>query len=287
MHNWPSLIKDFEQFLLIKRGVNTLTLQAYLSDLKDFLDWLGQKELLNTTVNAYAKLLSEREYAKRTLARKLSSIRIFCVFLSQKGIIDLEPKVWVPAPKLGRVLPKVLTKTEIQSLYQALPIDIQSAKRDVALLEVLLGCGLRISECVALDLEHLRADRFLEVRGKGNKRRLIPVLNKTFTALQAYIKQERPDSTSSALFLNTAHKRFHRSTLHKHLGLIFRQAGVKARPHMLRHCYATALLEKGLSLREVQVLLGHANIETTQIYTHLNQKTLKEALQRFHPRYGD
>ena len=126
MHNWPALIKDFKQFLLIKRGVNALTLQAYLSDLKDFLDWLGNKNLLNTTVNAYAKLLSEREYAKRTLARKLSSIRIFCVFLSQKGIIDLEPKVWVPAPKLGRVLPKVLTKSEIQSLYQVLPIDIQS-----------------------------------------------------------------------------------------------------------------------------------------------------------------
>lgn len=287
MHNGCSYLAEFEKFLVIKRGVNALTVQAYLSDVKDFLGWLGHRKLDQVTVNAFAQILAQREYAKRTLARKLSSIRIFSMYLFQKGRIDIEPNVLVPATKMGRSLPKVLTENQIERLYRALPIDKKSPKRDYAILETLLGCGLRISECVDLNLEDLRLDHFLEVKGKGNKRRLIPVLDKTYTALQAYIRQERPETTESALFLNSAKKRFHRSTLHKHLGLIFRQADIKARPHMLRHCYATRLLEKGLGLREVQVLLGHANIETTQIYTHLNQKTLKEALQRFHPRYGD
>ena len=285
MLDWQQALVDFEQFLLVKRGVSSLTLDAYRSDVKDFLLWLGKKPLENYQMNEYAKQLAVREYTKRTLARKLSSIRMFCLFLHQRGLLDQAPKVFVPVPKLGRQLPKVLNDLEIKSLYQVLPINIKTRKRDLALLNVLLRCGLRISECAALNTGDLRSDRFLEVRGKGNKKRLVPVPQTTYLAMQAYLKTERPQGKTQAFFLNNVQKRFHRSTLHKYLALLFKAAGVQARPHMLRHCYATRLLEKGLSLRELQILLCHATIETTQIYTHVSTKTLKDALTQFHPRY--
>ena len=278
-------LKGFEMFLLSQRGVGKLTLAAYLQDINDFLTWLKLNELSSKSIQAYGAFLNQREYAKRSLARKFSSIRMFCLYLYQQKKIACEPHLMVPAPKSRRVLPKVVLESELKHLLQVLSLNSKNPKMDRALVLVMADCGLRISECVALNMEHFRADGILEVSGKGSAQRLVPAPKHVCEAIVEYCHVERPDCTRNALFLNKHKKRFHRSTLHRSLSSQFKLAGLNITPHRLRHRYASYLIEKGLSIREVQLLLGHASIETTQIYTHISQIQLKNAFQKYHPRF--
>lgn len=285
MNKFQSDFKGFEMFLLAQRGVGNLTLAAYLQDVTDFLGWLKFRDLTSETIQEYGAFLKEREYAKRSLARKFSSIRMFCLYLYQHNKLACEPHIMVPTPTKQRVLPKKILESELQHLLSALNLNSKCPKRDKALVLVMADCGLRISECVALNKEHFREDAILEVTGKGSAQRLVPVPKHVCEAIYDYCNYERAVCTSRALFLNQHRKRFHRSTLHRCLSTQFKLAGLNISPHRLRHRYASYLIEKGLSIREVQLLLGHASIETTQIYTHISHNQLKNAFQKYHPRF--
>ena len=279
-------VEGFGQFLLSERGVSMGTLANYMQDVMPFLEWLGKQHITASVMQAYAKVLFDREYSKRTMARKCSSIRMYCLYLYKQGLLEEQPRVLLPVSKQGLYLPKVLDEGAIEQLLSALPQDGAINQRNAVLVELLYGCGLRISECVRLDVSDLRSDAVLRILGKGQKRRLVPIPEALFQNVTEYVKNTRSkQAKSKALFLTRQHKRFHRASLHKELKALFYACGFDITAHMLRHSYATHLLNRGMGLRDVQVLLGHSSIETTQIYTHVSQNQLQEALETYHPRW--
>ena len=283
---YKSQLEGFKRFLLSERGVSMGTLANYMQDLMPFLDWLGKQHITAAVMQAYAKVLFDREYSRRTLARKCSSIRMYCLFLYKQELLEEQPRVLLPISKQGLYLPKVLDEEAIEQLLGALPQDGAINQRNTILVELLYACGLRISECVRLDVSDLRSDAVLCVLGKGKRRRLVPMPELLFQKVTRYVKNTRSkQAKSDALFLTRQHKRFHRATLHKELKTLFYACGFDITAHMLRHSYATHLLNRGMGLRDVQVLLGHSSIETTQIYTHVSQNQLQDALKTYHPRW--
>lgn len=291
-------IELFLEMMSAERGAARATLTSYQRDLEDFAKFIGDSageiSAADTgTIRDYLAALSTAGLSASTAARRLSALRQFFAFLYAEGIRTDDPSVAIDGPRRGRPLPKVLSEDEVDALLrQARDGSGPEGKRMVALMEVLYASGLRVSELVGLPLSAASADtRILTVRGKGDKERIVPLSESAREAIAEYIPHRRHflkgDGTSPWLFPSRGasghltERRF--SQMIKSLAY---DAGIdpgKVSPHVLRHAFASHLLAHGADLRAVQQMLGHADISTTQIYTHVLEERLKEIVTRHHP----
>jgi integrase/recombinase XerD len=293
---WEVAIGAFIAHLSAERGLARNTLLAYRRDLEGLRLWAVRERIAAPAALRDADLrrfliAAAGRLGARSRARLLSTLRGFHRFLVAEGLSRGDPTTTLLAPRTGRRLPRVLTAGQVVRLLRAPPAGEPAGLRDRAILELLYGCGLRVSELCGLDLGDLDpADRTVRVLGKGSKERLLPVGEPALRAVAAYLAHGRPvcrgRRPSAALILNLRGGRLSRVGVWQ---LLKRHAlaaglGVEVTPHALRHSYATHLLEGGADLRVVQALLGHADIGTTEIYTHVSQAHLLEAYRAAHPR---
>lgn len=306
MSGQNALRSDAERFLehlAVERGLSMNTVQAYRRDLRRYVAFLtswGIRDVPGVTdeaVGAYVVQLSASThddgllYRPASMARMLSSVRSFHRFELREGVTDRDPTVGVAPPRPARSLPRPLAVDEVTRLLEAPPADEPVGLRDRAILEMLYGAGLRISELTGLDVDDLELeDGSVRVLGKGGKERDVPVGRYAREAATAYLARARPGfataKSRAALFLNQRGGRLTRQGVSQLLGRHVRAAGIRRRvtPHTLRHSFATHLLEGGADVRVVQELLGHASVATTQIYTLVTKEHLREAYYSAHPR---
>ena len=286
------------------RGCSAATRRSYGSDLQQLMEWLAARGCTMDTldrraVRAYSADLGRRGYAPATLARKLSTLRGLSRFLTERGVLGADPTRLLPGPRRRRRLPRVLTVAEVEALLGAASGTEPLALRDRAILELLYGCGLRSQEVVALALDDLKpAQAQLIVHGKGGKMRLVPLGEEAAAAVRRYLERGRrqlaADGTTDAraagserrpLLLSRSGRALLTSDIRRLVVRYCRRAGLDAAsPHMLRHAYATHMLERGADLRVIQELLGHASVSTTQVYTHVSGAHLRRVYDLHHPR---
>ena len=289
-------LSQFFQHLAVERGLAALTLEAYAHDLRDFHEFLTERgreqwaAVSLTDLQEYLTVLEGRGLSARSRSRSVSALRQFFRFLQREELVATNPVELVDSPRLPRKLPKVLGETEVETLLAAPDAATPTGLRDSALLEVLYATGLRVSELVGLTLKQVDLRRgVVRPRGKGSKERVVPMVPQAVAKLQAYLAQGRPrllrGKESPFIFINRLGGRLSRQGFWKILKQYARQAGVRdLSPHTLRHSFATHLLSRGANLRALQMLLGHADLATTQIYTHLDTARLREAHRKAHPR---
>jgi integrase/recombinase XerD len=288
-----SLLLDFLAYLELERGLSRNTLEAYRCDLLQFGQFLDARgvsatEALHADLAAW---LSELMVAASTLARKLACLRSFYRHLRREGLIEHDPTADLRGPRAPQRLPRVLTREQVARLLAQPQGSAPLALRDRALLELMYACGLRASEAVGLELADVDLEEgMLCARGKGSKERIVPVGRQAVLALLAYCRGGRPEllgaGASTRLFLNNRGTSLTRQGLYKIVQGHARRAGLHERmsPHTLRHSFATHLLAGGCDLRSLQEMLGHADLATTQVYTHLSAERLKQAYFSAHPR---
>ena len=293
-------VQDFERYLLLDMNRSANTIQSYGRDLAKFQTYLIEQGIEDVeaidevTVRAFLAKLSQDAYAASSTSRMLSSLKQFFLFLRKEGILETNPMSLVHRPKQGRHLPKVLTASEIEALLQAPDTSSPHGLRDRAIFELMYATGLRVTELVQLKLEDLHLELgFIQTLGKGDKERLVPLIDEAIEWLEVYLEQVRPSflrlagsASPQEVFLTERGKAFTRQGIWKNLNKYVALAGIKqtVSPHMLRHSFATHLLENGADLRMVQELLGHADISTTQIYTHISMQRLQEVYRKYFPR---
>lgn len=272
----------------VERGLSPHTLEAYTRDLKGFTEFCeryGVESLDGidrTVVRRFVASLSTRGYAPRTVARKASAVRAFLADAESRSLMTTNPASAVPKPKRPSTLPKALPAQAVATAIEAIggdePVDI----RDRAIVEVLYGTGMRVSELASLDVTDFRQSRFLTVRGKGSKDRAIPILPSVKTAVERYLSEARPELTSDpsgSLWIGVQGSPMTERSLRRVV-----RGRIGSFPHALRHSFATHLLENGADLRSVQDLLGHTELATTQIYTSVTRRHMAETYERSHPR---
>jgi len=291
------LIERFADALWMEQGLSANTLAAYQSDLRAFAGWLskergkGLAQALRSDLLDYLTLRSRQGRKPRSSARLLSCLRQFYQYLLRQGAIQGDPSIRVEAPRLGRPLPKTLTEAEVEALLRAPDTDDPRGHRDRTMLELLYATGLRVSELVGLTPQQVSlVQGVLRVTGKGGKERLVPLGEEAVSWLQDYLQGPRLDLLGGRLcdFLFPTH-RSDCITRQAFWQLIKRYAMVAGiskplSPHTFRHAFATHLLNHGADLRVVQMLLGHSDLSTTQIYTHVARERLKQLHARHHPR---
>lgn len=300
------LIEAFIEMLSAERGAAENTLSSYYKDIDDFSQFAGSKKAALLDVNAahiraYLEVLTKRGFASSSQARKLSALRQFFKFLYSEGIRSDDPSGPLDSPKQDRPLPKVLSEADVEKLLQyaekealALhdrPLGELRAKRTYALLEVLYATGLRVSELVSLPIVATHKDkRFIIVRGKGDKERMVPLSQKAKLAMSNYLEarlKRGKKYESQWLFPSSGESgHFTRQAFARDLKSLAGRAGIavdKISPHVMRHAFASHLLQNGADLRAVQQLLGHADISTTQIYTHVLEERLRKLVEEHHP----
>ncbi len=289
-----AIIDRFLDALWMERGLSQNTLQAYRSDLYAFSKWLSAnsrriEEARNSDVLQYLAVQGTR--SARTSARRLSSLRRFYEYLLREGEISSDPVVDIESPRIGRPLPKSLTEEEVELLIAAPDTKTVRGTRDRAMLEVLYATGLRVSELVSLKITQLNLRQgVIRVFGKGNKERLVPLGEEAVAWLEAFLQDGRKtllkQGNSDVVFPSNRGRQMTRQTFWYAIKNYSLKAGIKKElsPHVLRHAFATHLLNNGADLRVVQMLLGHSDISTTQIYTHIARERLKELHSEHHPR---
>ena len=283
--------------LRVERNLSPRTLEAYQRDLKHYLSFIVDKDIISLSnisqmhIREYIRSLNEKGLAASSIARIFSSIRSYHKFLSAENFVNENPTLILTSPKAPKKLPHVLMEEEISAIINAVVGTFQYAKRDKAIIEMLYSCGLRVSELCALSLNNLYLnDDMIRIMGKGSKERLLPVGGRAKNFLNDYLIHCRPgiqkDKGSSSVFLSRNGNPLTRAMINNILRKWSQVAGISksVSPHTLRHSFATHLLEGGADLRFVQALLGHSDISTTQIYTHLDKHHLKEVYQTHHPR---
>lgn len=282
----------------LERGLARLTLQSYRSDLRKFHGWLGHRRLTlqqcsRAEVQQYLADCYGEGISARTMARQLSALKGFYRWLKREGRIDVDPTLDVERPRIGRALPKTLSEAEVEALLAAPDLDDPLGLRDRAMLEVLYASGLRVSELISLQLDQInRRQGVVRVIGKGNKERLVPLGEEALYWLQRYLRQARPmlltRNGRELLFPGRRGTLMTRQAFWYRVKQVALRAGVQKNlsPHTLRHAFATHLLNHGADLRVVQMLLGHSDLSTTQIYTHVAQQRLEALYARHHPRSG-
>ncbi len=296
-------IESFLNYLRVEKGFSGNTELAYRNDLYQLTSFVGEEaakksrmpswesfgreELLSYLLN-----LKERGYAATTIARKVAATRSFFSFLKSEGIIRTDPTEDMTSPTVGKTLPKPISLSQVRQLLdQPARLNTLEARRDRAMLELLYASGMRISELVALDVGDVNTEQG-QVRcfGKGQKERIIPIYEQAARAVREYVREVRPklvhNKNETALFLNPRGDRITRQGFWQKLKEYARAAGLNRQisPHTLRHSFATHMLSGGADLRTVQELLGHANISTTQVYTHLTDEHIRRTYERSHPR---
>ena len=294
MPDKQTVIDQFLDALWLERGLSENTLSAYRSDLYSYTDWLApaSRDLLQSRpedILAYLATLTGK--SSRTSARRLSSLRRFFQYLAREGRISHDPCAQVAAPRIGRPLPKSLTEEEVESLLDAPDTATAVGQRDRAMLEVLYATGLRVSELVGLQLVQVNLRQgVLRVIGKGNKERLVPLGEEASDWVEKFIRQGRAEllqePPADVLFPSRRGRMMTRQTFWYAIKRHAVRAGISKTlsPHVVRHAFATHLLNHGADLRVVQMLLGHSDISTTQIYTHVARERLKNLHAEHHPR---
>jgi integrase/recombinase XerD len=290
------LLDRFLEALWLEKGLSAHTLEAYRSDLGHFHVWLAERDVVLAGVSR-AMILDHlawrlsQGYSARSTARFLSCLRGFYRYLLREGLIALDPTLQVALPELGRPLPKSLSEADVEALLAAPDVAEPLGMRDRAMLEVLYACGLRVTELVSLTLEQVNLRQgVLRVFGKGGKERLVPLGEEAIAWLQRYQQEARAlllgGKPSAVLFPSLRGEQMTRQTFWHRIKLHASVAGISKplSPHTLRHAFATHLLNHGADLRVVQMLLGHSDLSTTQIYTHVARARLQELHARHHPR---
>ncbi|MFQ5724002.1 MAG: site-specific tyrosine recombinase XerD [Terriglobia bacterium] len=295
-------VAAYLNYVRVERGLAPNTLAAYGRDLEKFARFcqsrtLTLRRLGRQHVVDFLGQLYQQGLDSRSVARALVAVRNFFRFLRQEEKIRHDPTEHIESPRVWKRLPKFLSLEEVERLLAALQDDSPRGLRDKAMLEVLYATGLRVSELVHLKVADVQLEAgYLRCLGKGNKERVVPLGRKAIAALEAYLREGRPrlarpgrrakGGASSHLFLSRRRRGMTRENFWRLLRGYARAAGLRGRltPHVLRHSFATHLLERGADLRAVQMLLGHADISTTQIYTHVAQERLKQIYRMHHPR---
>jgi len=289
------LLDQFMNQLRVERGLSANTIVAYNHDLITFFDFLNQRGAapLQITQDDLVSFVAEKrpQLSARSLARCLVSIRTFYRFCVTEGKIESNPARLLGIPKLYQHLPNILNRDEVEALLSQPDPQTDLGRRDKAMLELLYATGLRVTELVGLKINNINLEAgFIRTMGKGSKERIIPMGTKALDALKEYLQDSRPSFLQKGklpyLFLNRRGKPLTRQGFWKILKQYALKAGItrKVSPHTLRHSFATHLLEGGADLRSVQIMLGHADISTTQIYTHVARERLKEIHEKYHPR---
>jgi integrase/recombinase XerD len=296
-------IEKFLNYLVVEKGFSPNTRAAYENDLHQLAGFVEGEAARRGTIPPWAAFdrqsmltyltdLKERKYAATTVARKVAAIKSFFAFLVAEGMMKDNPTRDVPSPRVGKSLPKPISISQARLLLeQATKRLTPEAKRDSAMLQLLYASGMRVSELVSLNLADVDTEGgYVRCFGKGHKERLIPIHRQAVLALKQYLSEGRPhlahNSEEEALFLNRRGERLTRQGLWQILKGYAKSAelGVEITPHTLRHSFATHMLSGGADLRSVQELLGHANISTTQVYTHLTTEHIRRAYEKSHPR---
>jgi len=296
-------VQNFLNHLSIEKGFSWNTVEAYRNDLYQLADFINHKASIEgfspqwsavdrNALISYILELKERNYAPATVARKVAAVKSFFDFLVADNILQKDPTENISSPKVGKSLPKPLSPAEVEVLL-AEPAKRSSleARRDTAMIELLYAGGMRVSELMGLDIEDVNLEAgFVRCFGKGSKERIIPIHQKAVKAIKEYLAEARPKllrgQDTGALFLNRRGERLTRQGFWLILKGYAKAAGIqkKVTPHTLRHSFATHVLSGGADLRSVQELLGHANISSTQIYTHLTSEHVRRSYEKAHPR---
>ncbi|MDQ0213760.1 integrase/recombinase XerD [Oikeobacillus pervagus] len=292
-------LQDFIHFMVVEKGLAKNTVISYERDLKHYIQYLKNVEQLSSLnevsrvhILQFLNHLKSQQKSVKTIARHIASIRSFHQFLLREKAVDQDPTVHIETPQMERTLPKVLNLAEVEALLSTPDRSNPYGIRDEAMLELLYGTGIRVSELVGLNIENVHTTMgFVRCIGKGNKERIIPIGQTAISVMENYLQNARPKiisnkNSTEALFLNHHGKRLTRQGFWKILKGLAQKANIEKRltPHTLRHSFATHLLENGADLRAVQEMLGHADISTTQIYTHVTKTRLREVYKKFHPR---
>jgi len=294
--NLESAIRTFLNCLRVEKGLADNTIQAYRRDMEKFASFVGQRKLGVKDVRRgdivdFLASLYRRGLDSRSVARHLVTVRNFFRFALTEGYIDDDPAATIETPKFRHSLPEFLTVEEVDRLLAQADTSTVAGLRDRAMIELMYSCGLRVSELCGLRVSDLQMDAgCVRCVGKGNKERLVPVGRRALDAVRAYLRGSRPkllgEGSSPFLFLNAKGRPVGRIAYWKTLRDHGRRAGIRKalKPHMLRHSFATHLLDRGADLRSVQMMLGHSDISTTQIYTHVVEERLKQVYKAHHPR---
>ncbi|HLQ39835.1 MAG TPA: site-specific tyrosine recombinase XerD [Tetragenococcus sp.] len=291
-------ILEYLHYLLIERGLSANTRQSYQRDLQQYLAFLKKKQITDwQSVDRFVILdflqnLQESNKAFTTIARMVTSLRRFHQFLRQENITDHDPMQQIDSPKKRQKLPDVLSLSEVERLIETPDTKTLLGIRDRAILEVLYATGLRVSELIHLKLNDLHLDMgILQTIGKGDKERIVPLGDLAIDWIKTYLSQVRPllckkHPEEECLFVNNHGRHLSRQGVWKNIKKLVQMAGIDktVTPHTLRHSFATHLLENGADLRTVQELLGHADISTTQIYTHITKKRMTDVYKQYFPR---
>lgn len=291
-------IEDFFHFLQIERGLSTNTLDSYRRDLMQYYSYLTEhikitkwEQITRTEITKFLYKLREEGKSSATISRMITTIRSFHQFLHQEQITNDDPSFHIETPRRERKLPDILSSKEIETLLninEKKPLDI----RNKAMLELLYATGLRVTELISLQVSDLHLTMgFIRCLGKGDQERIVPLGDVAIDALEVYLSEGRPAllrrrNDPSILFVNQHGRPLTRQGCWKIIKTIAQRANIDKRitPHILRHSFATHLLENGADLRAVQEMLGHADISTTQIYTHVTRSRLKDVYESYHPR---
>ena len=289
-------IARFRQYLVYEKGLSPKSVEAYLHDVQLLADFLDEDKIADATfeeLQKFLKHLYESDFNARSQARIVSGMRAFYRYLIYANVREDDPTELLDAPKIGMHLPDVLTVDEIKDIIAVIDLSTPEGHRNRAMVEVMYGCGLRVSELVTLRLSNLFFDDgFIKVVGKGNKERLIPIGKTAINAVNQYVEGKRKllkikKGEEDYVFLNRRGAHLTREMVFMLVKKWVAAAGIDktVSPHTFRHSFATHLIEGGADLRAVQQMLGHESITTTEIYTHLDQDYLRTNIALFHPRY--
>jgi len=287
------ILKKFLNYLLTEKALSINTVKSYENDLKNFLKWLTEQNILvlnckKDDIAQYLLNLKEKTYSSTSIARILSSLKQFFRFMIFDSIINHDPTEGLKSPKLWLRLPKALEIDEVKRLLSVM-LENKYYLRDIAMLELMYASGLRVSELVRLKLSDINFEAgFIKVKGKGDKERVVPIAQRSIDKIKNYLTKLRPSllkkKASEYVFLNNRGQPMTRQRFWQNIKAIGRIAGVNVTPHMIRHSFATHLLEGGADLRSLQKMLGHSDISTTQIYTKVSMDRLRKEYLKHHPR---
>lgn len=291
------MLDQFLHYLIVEKGLAKNTIEAYSHDLNRFSDYLKAKGIQDTLnvgkfdVRAFLLVLKRQGLSTKTISRNLVAIRTFFKFLVQEGNLEANPIEELGSPTVAKTLPEILTLKEVEELLEQPNIKTPLGIRDRAMLEVLYATGMRVSELTRLPMNQVNLEGgYVLLYGKGSKERMVPLGREAMKWLALYLRMARgrfaKRKESNALFISRWGKGMSRQRFWRSLKEYGRRAGIRKRinPHLLRHSFASHLLERGADLRSVQIMLGHVDISTTQIYTHVTGERLKKVHQRYHPR---
>jgi integrase/recombinase XerD len=296
---WDNYIKDFSYYIHVEKALSRNTAVAYVMDVEKLARYVEEKEWnkrpWELTYDDLARFVGEcsrgNALSPRSLSRMVSAIKAFYRYLNVEDYTDLNPSALLEAPRLPRHLPEVLSVDEVDALIEAIELGTDEGERNRVMLEVLYGCGLRVSELTGLHIYDLfLAEGYIRVRGKGDKERFVPINNRAASLVEMYIKEVRPHVVvkkpyADVVFLSRRGTSLTRAMVFTIIRRAAEAAGIKKviSPHTLRHSFATHLLQGGADISDIQLMLGHSSISTTEIYTHIDISRLVEVMERYHP----